>query len=66
MATLVSRPGVKPDWDALAKSLNLASAEEAERRAFEIAEFVARVEKDDDKKLVLKSGGHYMELSLKH
>jgi hypothetical protein len=54
----------KPDWETLARSMNLDSAEAAEKKAFEIANFIARVEKDKNKKLVLKTGSEYLELTL--
>jgi hypothetical protein len=54
------------DWEQLARELNLSSPEEAERRAFEIAAYVARIEKSDKKKLMLKDGGNYFELTLKN
>jgi len=53
------------DWERLAKELNLNTPEEAERRAFEIAAYVARIEKSDNKKLMLKDGANYFELTLK-
>ena len=64
MATSVSPSLVKPDWDALAKSLDLDSPEEAQSRAFEIAQFVARVERDKNSKLILKTGSKSLELTL--
>ena len=54
------------DWEQLAKELNVNSPEEAERRAFEIAAYVARIGKNDKKKLMLKDGGNYFELTLKN
>jgi len=53
------------DWEQLAKELNLSGPEEAERRAFEIAAYVARIEKSTNKKLMLKDGGNYFELTLR-
>jgi len=64
MATSTSPTVVKPDWDALAKSLDLDSPEAAQSRAFEIAQFVARVEKDKNSKLILKTGSKSLELTL--
>jgi hypothetical protein len=55
---------VKPDWESLAKTLNVGSPEEAEKRAYEIASFVVRIEKDKDSKLILKTGGKSLELTL--
>ena len=52
------------DWERLAKELDLKTPEEAEIRAFEIAAYVARVEKNRRQKLMLKDGGNYFELTL--
>lgn len=54
------------DWERLARELNLDSPEEAERRAFEIAAYVAKIEKSGNEKLMLKDGGSYFELTLKN
>ncbi len=53
------------DWDALAKDLNLPDGTAAAKRAFEIAKYVARVENNDDEKLILKKGSKLFELNLK-
>jgi hypothetical protein len=53
-----------PDWDSLAHSLGTTSAEEAQRRAYEIAKFVADVESDKDSELILKTGGRNLALKL--
>jgi hypothetical protein len=52
------------DWERLAKELNVDTPEEAERRAFEIAAYVARIEKSEKQKLMLKDGANYFELTL--
>jgi hypothetical protein len=52
------------DWDKLAKALNIGSAEEAKERAYQIAEFVARVENDSNSKLILKTGNEQLALTL--
>jgi hypothetical protein len=52
------------DWNDLAQELKLKSPEEAMLRAFEIARFVAEVEKDQDQKLMLKERGKYFNLTL--
>jgi hypothetical protein len=52
------------DWERLAKELNLDTPEEAERRAFEIAAYVAKVAKNQQQKLMLKDGGKYFDLTL--
>jgi hypothetical protein len=52
------------NWDELAKALNIGSAEEAKVRAYQIAEFVARVEKDSNSKLILKTGNEQLALTL--
>jgi hypothetical protein len=60
-----SAAGVKLDWDALAKSLRIGSAEEAKKRAYEIAAFVARVENDNNSELIWKRDGKKTALTLK-
>jgi hypothetical protein len=57
-------PGQALDWNKLADSLGAKSEEEAQRRAYEIAEFVAKVENDRDSELVLKRGGKNITLAL--
>jgi hypothetical protein len=52
------------DWKKLAHELNLNSPEEAAQRAYEIAAYVAEVEKDKNQKLMLKEGSKYFALSL--
>ena len=52
------------DWDGLAQSLGTASGEEAQKRAYEIAKFVADVESDKDSELILKTGGRNLALKL--
>jgi hypothetical protein len=70
LANSTSNPGSIPttgealDWDALAKKLRIGSAEEAKKRAYEIADFVARVEDDKDSELILKTGGKKLALTL--
>ncbi len=64
MSDTVAEANVKPDWESLAETLNVGSAEEAEKRAFEIAKFVMRVEQDKNSKLILKTGGKSLELTL--
>ena len=59
-----AQASAKPDWETLARALNVGSPEEAEQKAFEIADFVARVENDKDSKLILKKGGKSLELTL--
>ena len=53
------------DWEALAKTLNIGSAEEAQKRAWEIANFVGGVENDENSELILKRGGMQVALKLK-
>jgi hypothetical protein len=55
---------VQLDWDALAKTLKTSSAAEAQKRAYEIAEFVARVESDSNSELILKTGSKQLALTL--
>ncbi len=64
MSETVTGAPERPDWEALAKTLRVGSAEEAEKRAFEIANFVVRVENDRNSKLILKTGTKSLELSL--
>jgi hypothetical protein len=52
------------DWNALAKTLKTGSAAEAQKRAYEIAEFVARVESDSNSELILKTGIKQLALTL--
>jgi len=64
MSNATAETNAKPDWESLAETLNVGSAEEAEKRAFEIAKFVTRVEQDKNSKLILKTGGKSVELTL--
>jgi hypothetical protein len=57
--------GAQLDWEALAKTLNIGTAEQAQKRAYEIAEFVGRVESDQNSELILKRGGMQVALKLK-
>lgn len=57
-------PSETLNWVELAKSLKVGSVEEAKTRAFQIAEFVARVENDSDSKLILKTGSEQLALTL--
>jgi hypothetical protein len=52
------------DWNKLARELNLNSAEEAAKRAYEIAAYIAEVEKDRNQRLMVKEGSKYFALSL--
>jgi hypothetical protein len=52
------------DWNKLAASLGVSSAEEARRRAYEIAKFVADVDHDAESQLILKTGRKQLELKL--
>ncbi len=52
------------DWEDLKQSLGANSVEETQRRAFEIAKFVADVEKDKDSELILKTGDKKIALKL--
>jgi len=54
----------QPDWEALARALGVASVEEAQRRAFDIAKFVVRVANDSNSKLMLKTRGKTLDLTL--
>jgi hypothetical protein len=56
--------GSAPDWESLKESLGTDSVEEAQRRAFEIAKFVADVENDKDSELILKTGDKKVALKL--
>ena len=67
----VEANGVQPtpaqgqlDWSKLAASLGANSVEEAQRRAYDIAKFVADVENDSESQLILKTGRKQMELNL--
>jgi hypothetical protein len=53
------------DWDKLARELNVDSPYAALQRAYQIAAYVAKVERSRDQKLLLKERGKYFELSLK-
>jgi len=59
-----SPAGSPVDWDELKESLGTSSVEETQRRAFEIAKFVADVENDKDSELILKTGDKKMALKL--
>jgi hypothetical protein len=52
------------DWHKLARDLNLNSAQEAIQRAYEIAAYVAEVERSRDQKLLLKEGRKFYTLTL--
>jgi hypothetical protein len=54
-----------PDWEALAKTLGVSSVEEAQKRAWAIADFVGGVENDQNSELILKRGGMQVALKLK-
>jgi hypothetical protein len=53
-----------PNWNALAKTLNVNTPEEAQKRAWEIANFVGGVENDQNSELILKRGGMQVALKL--
>lgn len=61
---VAAQPSAPPDWNALAKVLGAKSPEDAQKRAYEIAKFVADVENDDDSQLILKNGNKSVELKL--
>ena len=61
---LQAAPSGPLDWEKLAASLGASSAEEAQKRAYEIAEFVAKIENDKDSELILKTGGKKLSLTL--
>ena len=61
----VASASTQPDWAALAKTLNIDSVEEAQKRAWEIANFVGGVENDQNSELILKRGGMQVALKLK-
>ena len=52
------------DWNKLAHELNVNSPGEAAQRAYEIAAYVAHVEKSRDQKLMLKDGSKFFTLKL--
>ena len=52
------------DWATLAAQLKV-TPEEAVRRAFRIASFVAKVDEDPKSKLILKKNHESIELTLK-
>jgi hypothetical protein len=52
------------DWEDLKESLGTTSVEETQKRAFEIAKFVADVENDKDSELILKTGDKKVSLKL--
>jgi hypothetical protein len=58
-------PDPQLDWEKLARDLNLNSAQDAARRAYQIAAYVAKVERNSDQKLLLKERGKFFEISLK-
>jgi len=60
----VAPSSATPDWESLAQSLGATSPEDAQRRAFEIAKFVAEVENDKDSELILKTGRKQVSLNL--
>lgn len=65
-AALTEHPQVPQlDWDKLARDLNLNSAQDAARRAYQIAAYVAKVERNSEQKLLLKERGKFFEISLK-
>jgi hypothetical protein len=53
------------NWEELKESLGTSSVAEAQKRAYEIAKFVADVENDKDSELILKRGGMQVALQLK-
>jgi len=57
-------PSSALDWESLKQSLGTSTVEEAQRRAFEIAKFVADVENDKDSELILNTGGKKLALKL--
>jgi hypothetical protein len=52
------------DWEKLARELNLGTAQEAAQRAYEIAAYIAEVERSKDQKLLLKDGSKFYTLTL--
>jgi hypothetical protein len=54
-----------PNWEALAKTLGVNTVEEAQQRAWAIADFVGGVENDQNSELILKRGGMQVPLKLK-
>ena len=52
------------DWEDLKQSLGTSSVEETQKRAFEIAKFVADVENDKESELILKTGDKKVSLKL--
>jgi len=56
--------GTQLDWNALASALGTNSVEETQRKAYDIAKFVADVESDKDSELILKTGSQKMALKL--
>lgn len=54
----------QPDWEELKERLGASSVEETQRRAYEIAKFVADVENDKESELILKTGSRNLALKL--
>jgi hypothetical protein len=52
------------DWNKLAVILNTGTAAEAQKRAYEIANFVGGVDNDQNSELILKRGGMQVALKL--
>ncbi|HKF48076.1 MAG TPA: hypothetical protein VKB38_12015 [Terracidiphilus sp.] len=52
------------DWDSLSGALGTKNGAEAQKRAFDIAKFVAEVENDADSQLILQTGNKKVELKL--
>jgi hypothetical protein len=63
MAT--AQPNIShPDWNHLAEELNVNGPDEAMKLAYEIAAYVAEVERSSSHRLLLKEGGKYFNLRL--
>jgi hypothetical protein len=52
------------DWEKLAQTLNVKTPEEAQKRAWEIANFVGGVDNDQNSELILRRGGMQVAIKL--
>ena len=54
----------QPDWNRLAEDLNVNGPDEAKKLAFQIAAYVAGVQRSGNQELMVKEGSKYFTLNL--
>ena len=65
MSEIQPENATQPDWAQLAAKLGVQTEEEAKAKAFEIASYIAEVDRSKTQTLLVKKGDKFEKLTLK-